>query len=532
MVSPHTKAFDMVTIWEAQTTHKPTRQNRILSILAQKPHAANPAQPSERLSPLTRFSRFPFPPLGPNFAEVGSPRLSRNSWLKFLHRSYSRTGRWGWLISRRIRAFGWGVTIFAALSAVLGADIDSSGVYLLFCATTSLGFISFCWIWFRFAKVSALRHLPEYGSVGEVVRYVVEVRNDGQRRLAAMLFEEWPSDPRPDFETFANTPEPGEERRNIVDRQMLYYRWTWLQERERGFSAMESLNSPRSLARGETARINFELTPQHRGVIELDQLRLLLPDPAGLFQRCLRVAAPRSELIVLPKRYSLGEFSLEGQAHLHLGGEAASNRVGQAGDFLHLRDYHPGDAMRSVDWKSWARTGVPVVREYEDHIFPRYGLVLDTSGSPGVGFEEAVSVAASFVAGVDTRECLLDLMFVGEKSYRITAGRGVARRSDLLEVLARIQPRVHEDFEPLRGLVQKQGSELTAVIVIFPSWSAARESFFQKLRKSGIEVAAFVIGEVETDEDSPTPVLPAGVHLLARSSIARDLARAADQLFR
>lgn len=463
---------------------------------------------------------------------MGFPRLSRNSWLKFLHRSYSRTGRWGWLISRRIRAFGWGVAIIAALSAVLGADIGSSGVYLLFCATTSLGVISFLWIWFRFAKVSAIRHLPEYGSVDEVVRYVVEVRNDGRRRLAAMLFEEWPSDPRPDFETFANTPEPGEERRNIVDRQMLYYRWTWLQERERGFSAMESLNSPRKLARGEVARINFEVKPQHRGVIELDQLRVLLPDPVGLFQRCLRVSAPRSELIVLPKRYSLGEFSLTGQAHLHLGGEAASNRVGQAGDFLHLRDYHPGDAMRSVDWKSWARTGVPVVREYEDHVFPRYGIVLDTSGSPGVAFEEAVSVAASFVAGVDTRECLLDLMFVGEKSYRITAGRGVARRSDLLEVLARIQPRIHQDFEPLRGLVQKQSSELTAIIVIFSAWSQAREEFLQELRRSGMEVAALVIGELENGEDASPPVLPAGVHLISRSSIAVDLARAADRLFR
>ena len=97
--------------------------------------------------------------------------------------------------------------------------------------------------------------------------------------------------------------------------------------------------------------------------------------------------------------------------------------------------------MRSVDWKSWARTGVPVVREYEDNFFPHYGVILDTSGPPGQRFEEAVSVASSFVASMDTQECLLDLIFIGQKSYRITAGQGVARRSKLLEILATVQAR-------------------------------------------------------------------------------------------
>ena len=235
------------------------------------------------------------------------------------------------------------------------------------------------------------------------------------------------------------------------------------------------------------------------------------------------------ELVVLPKRYSLGDFALQGSAQLHLGGEAASNKVGQTGDFLHLREYHPGDSLRSVDWKSWARTGVPVVREYEDNVFPRYGLVLDTSGSPGVDFEEAVSVAASFVAGVDTQECLLDLMFVGEKSYRVTAGRGVARRSDLLEVLARVQPRVRHDYEELRGLVQKIAGELTAVLIIFPAWSEARKQFFLKLRNGGLEVSAFVIGGDE--EDPSAPPLSHGVQRLSRNTIAADLNRAASQLF-
>jgi len=353
---------------------------------------------------------------------VARAQFSRLSWLRFLHRSYSRTGRWGWLFSRRVRAFGWGVALTAPLTAVLGTDVKNSGVYLLFCCSCSLLIISFIWIWFRSAKVSAHRYLPEYGNIGEEVEYMVQIRNESRKKLNAMLFEEWPPHPHPDFETFAFTPEPGEEKRNIVDRNMLYYRWTWLQERERGFSAIEASDSPRELPPGESANIIFRFEPQHRGVIAFDELRVLLPDPIGLFQRCKKVTVPQGELVILPKLYSLSNFRISAQANPQQGEEASFSKTGQTGDFLHLREYRAGDALRTVDWKSWARTGIPVVREYEDETSSRYGLILDHSGNAGTEFEEAVSVAASFVAGIGSHECFLNLMFIGETCYQVATG--------------------------------------------------------------------------------------------------------------
>lgn len=419
--------------------------------------------------------------------------------------------------------------MLATVTAVLGTDVNKSAIYMIFCfavCTLAMGLI---WIALRGAKISAKRSLPEFGSVGQEMHYTVEVKNEDRRGLSAMLFEEWPPDPRPDFETFANTPEPGEEKRNIVDRKMLFYRWTWLQERERGFNLLEAIQSPRQLAPGESGKVTFRLTPQHRGVLKLDGLRVLLPDPFGLFQRCRKVLVPEDHIVVLPKRYSLGQFSLPGRAHLHLGGEAASNSVGQTGDFLHLRDYQSGDAMRSVDWKSWARTGIPVVREYEDNFFPHYGVVLDTSGPAGQRFEEAVSVASSFVASMDTRECLLDLIFIGDQSYRVTAGQGVARRSKLLEVLANVQPRKATDFTRLEALVSRESEHLTAILIIFPDWTKERREFLTHLRSRGLEVTAFVIVDDDSQKaflDAPVP----DVHLLHIEGVARDLTLAASQI--
>ena len=449
--------------------------------------------------------------------------------LKFLHRSYSRTGRWGWRIARRIRSFGWGLALVSTIAAVLGTDVVNSAVYMIFCFAVCSLAVGFTWVFFRHAKVSGTRSLPEFGSVGQELHYTIEVTNDHSRPLSAMLFEEWPPDPTPDYDTFANSPEPGEEKRNIVDRTMLFYRWTWLQERERGFTLLEAQQSPRRLSVGETGRARFQLTPQHRGVLHLAELRVLLPDPFGLFQRCLPVTAPKDHVIILPKRYPLDHFSLPGNAHLHMGGEAASNSIGQTGDFLHLRDYQSGDAMRSVDWKSWARTGVPVVREYEDNFFPHYGVILDTSGSPGQRFEEAVSVASSFVASMDTQECLLDLIFIGEKSYRITAGQGVARRSKLLEILATVQARTQIDFEALQALVNRESEHLTALLLIFPDWNEERRTFLTQLRAQGLQITVFIIADSATEQTfRENPVQ--GVHLLHLDNVARDLTVAAAHL--
>jgi uncharacterized protein (DUF58 family) len=453
--------------------------------------------------------------------------FSRLSYLKFLHRSYSRTGRWGWLLSRRIRSFGWGVILLVAVTTVLGTDLRTSAVFMLFCTAASLLAVTFLWVFFRSAKVSAQRRLPRYGTVDVALEYGVEVRNEGRRKLTAMLFEEWPPDPRPDFETFAHTPEPGEGLRNPVDRRLLYYRWLYLQEKERGFSAMEALQSPRKLAPGEAGRARFQLTPRHRGVIALGELRVLLPDPVGLFQRCLRVKTRSDELVVLPKRYPLDEFHVLGRSRLDAGTEASSQNKGHQGDFTHLREYLPGDSMRTVDWKSWARTGKPIVREYEDHFTPRFGIVLDTHARPGRAFEEAVAVASSFVALGSESDIPLEQMWIGTEAFPLVEGRNSPQHDRLLESLARVKPRSEDNAEDLMRMLKIDTEELTALLVILPTWTRAQQKFVDELKRLGLEIAVIVLQEKE--ESAPQATGP--VHFVAVDSVARDLARAAGQLF-
>jgi len=310
--------------------------------------------------------------------------------------------------------------------------------------------------------------------------------------------------------------EPGEEERNKFDRAFAYFRWQWLLLRNRLFAESSSPEELR-LKPGQQTRIFMEITPLRRGVIRLHDLRVLLPDPFGLFQKCAKVPATASTLIVLPRRFPLPPIELPGGAAFKITGETNTNAIGNSGEFVGLRDYRPGDPLRQIHWKSWARTGRPIVKELEDTFYPRYALVLDTLSTERTddSFEEAVSVAASFASAIDTSESLLDLMFIKNEAHIVTAGRGLDRAEKLLEVLAGVTPERTSDFEALADLVLRHRDDLTSCLVIFNGWDEDRAKFLRSLAESGVVCAPMIVAK-ERPVNAPGYWLESG-------NIGRDL---------
>ena len=335
---------------------------------------------------------------------------------RWLYRNYHQSSALGAFIRQRVLPGAWLLAGGGILSVLLGANFEKSIVVVLTLLMLGVMMVGFTWAFLRRARLSAVREMPSSGAVGEELRYVVVVRNEGRRGLREAYLVEAGNDPRPSLWEFLNLREPGEEERNVFDRFFGLYRWKWLWARGGQWAAGEKSPSL-SLASGEEKRVMMSLRPGRRGVLVLEDLRVELPDPLGLFQRRAPTLNERAEVLVIPRRYRLPPMDSGGTSRLRVGGETASTIRGEGGEFLGLRDYRPGDSLRRVYWKGWARTGEPVVKEFEEVRFPRYGLVLDTGlrgGGPEV-FEEAVSVAASFVSTMERERCLLDLMFVREE---------------------------------------------------------------------------------------------------------------------
>lgn len=171
-----------------------------------------------------------------------------------------------------------------------------------------------------------------------------------------------------------------------------------------------------SVRRGDVTRGGVTVTATTRGVHDAQLVRLSTGAPFGLLRSSAEMTATvqvevGATLVDLPNR----------QVRSLTGADDASAERHRGGDEFHaVRDYRSGDAMRDVHWRSTARVGRLVVREYERAV-PVRSAVAITGGVPGPAFEALLSAAASIAhrALLDGEE--VDLVRAGP------AGRPIAR---------------------------------------------------------------------------------------------------------
>ena len=84
-----------------------------------------------------------------------------------------------------------------------------------------------------------------------------------------------------------------------------------------------------------------------------------------------------------------------------LSGMHRSPYFGQSIEFLQHRQYTPGDEIRHIDWKVYARQDRLHIKQYEEETNLRLTLLVDRSGSMAYGdgesnkFDYSASIAAS-----------------------------------------------------------------------------------------------------------------------------------------
>ena len=204
-----------------------------------------------------------------------------------------------------------------------------------------------------------------------------------------------------------------------------------------------------------------------------------------------------------------------------------ASSVGESEEFVSLREYRPGDPLRRMHWKSFAKLGKPIVKEYQDEFFVRHALILDTFGGPAEEeiFEEAVSVAASLAYTIQNQDSLLDLMFVGPQAYCFTSGRGVGNMERVLEVLASVRVCQEKEFAALEGLVLTHAADMSGCLCIFLSWDEPRQRLVRALMSRGVPLRVFVV--TANDEElplGPMATQPANFQTLPAGGIAERLA--------
>lgn len=411
---------------------------------------------------------------------------------------------------RRVSAFGKILLSVLGGAAIFGINTHEAATYQLFSLLAALFALSMFWHFLlrrQRLPIAAERHLPPHATVGEPLRYTLSFIQTGTRIQRGLSVLDWLAGGYPAWEEFRDATEPGASRRNAFDRYMGFYTWQWLLRNKRGAS-LEERALP-DLAPNQRVTVPLELTPLRRGRLQFAELCLHRSDPFGLLRSVQILPLPQS-CCVLPRCHPVSPLPQEGGRAYQRGGVALANSVGDSEEFLSLREYRQGDPLRKVHWRSSARYGRWVVKEFQDEYFVRRALVLDTFCPPqrAEDFEAAVSAAASLALGETGRDALLDLMFVEHQAHCFTAGRGLAHAVSLLEVLAGVQPSRQTEFAVLSGNVLQRAGTLSSVACVLLDWDEPRRKLCSHLAGLGLPVAVLLVRA-----EAPDPSAGAGLFL-------------------
>jgi len=227
--------------------------------------------------------------------------------------------------------------------------------------------------------------------------------------------------------------------------------------------------------------------PLRRGPVGAHGWVLETGDPLGFFRR--RGPSVDSELaLVLPRFAALATRPETRELEASL----AAPRAGSGTEMFGVREYRPGDPLRRIHWRSSARHGELIVREFEPPGAQTLGIFCDPSPPTHEAADQIARLAAS-----EAWDCLraggrVVLWAPGAEPSRPNEARSLWA---LLEWLARFPSQVDA-----RGA---QPPPVADAIVVTAGRNADIDDALEAVRQRGGSVRAWVVGDAELDIDAP-----------------------------
>ena len=252
-------------------------------------------------------------------------------------------------------------------------------------------------------------------------------------------------------------------------------------------------------APGRPGHARLEITAQRRGRYVVPGLGVSGTDPLGLLATRRSSRQPAQAMLAYPRFFQMERLELPTGRRYQPGGIPLASSLGDENEFISTREYRRGDPLRKIHWRSWARRGAPVVKEYQEEYFSRIALVLDTfvprrpRRDERRSFEAAISVLASVADHFSRSENVVDIFAAGPDVYQVSAGRSLAYLENVLDVLACLEPCHEPPFDRVGPQLHEKLGQLTTVIAVVLDWDGEREMFLHGLRDLGVAVRTYVV---------------------------------------
>jgi len=226
-----------------------------------------------------------------------------------------------------------------------------------------------------------------------------------------------------------------------------------------------------NLGPGQSARIKYRVRCPLRGHYTLGPVSVRYRNVFNLFANESKVQ-DRTDITVFPQVREIEEALLRSDVPKMYTGATTLKTPGPGMEFYSLREYLPGDAFRSINWKAFARTGELMVNEKTRDAVTDVFIILDTRDVSRIGtvlknpLEMGTIAAASISNYFIRRRDSVALVTYGERMDYLPPETGDKQGYKVLSNLAAVRAKGSMPLQAVTNAMSSRMSRGSPVFII------------------------------------------------------------------
>ncbi|MFW6195873.1 MAG: DUF58 domain-containing protein [Thermoplasmatota archaeon] len=228
-----------------------------------------------------------------------------------------------------------------------------------------------------------------------------------------------------------------------------------------------------SLEKNETKMIEYTLSCPLRGRKFIGPIKMRYRDSLGFYFEEWTVEKVM-KIHVLPKTEDMNKVNVRPSYTRNWLGNIQSQSIGIGSEFYSLREYHPGDEMRKINWKATARYLNPITNEFEGEKSGDVVIVVDGYREGNVGTirknttNASIRAAASLATNILTDRNRVGLIILGDTLNWIYPRSGRDQLYKILDNLSNLKEGGMWKIQDTKWLIRRFFPSRSMMIFISP----------------------------------------------------------------
>jgi uncharacterized protein (DUF58 family) len=244
---------------------------------------------------------------------------------------------------------------------------------------------------------------------------------------------------------------------------------------------------------GESTELKYTFTAT-RGNFSWKSIQTRVIDPLDLVETEIQLPAGAT-IQIRPQIKKFKAIPFRPHGTLHAPGSIPARLGGSGTDFFGVREYHPGDSLRWLDWRLTARHPRKFfTKEFEQEEIAEIGLILDSRRRTNLNiggknlFESSIEATASLAEMFLHQGQRVSLLVFGETLINAFPGYGKQQLQRIMNCLSRAKIGTENSSSISLDLIPLETFPTHALLVIISPISSDDRSFFLRLRAAGYQV--------------------------------------------